>query len=546
MVGSSGTDLFVVVGGGWSGLYALKYLLEEGLHAVLYEREPFIAGIWHYKDKSGGVYRSTHATSSKTFMHASDFPMPEKTCEFPSHEENLNYLKSYCEHFLLWPHIYLEHNVVNISHQNQTSQKWIVRLKNNEREEFEQICDGVVICSGQHQTPSIPNDEIFKNFTGTFSHSFDYKYPLPEYYNKNILIVGGGETASDLAVELSPVAKKVYMSIRNGQWFQDRILGNQPADIMYTMLMRIWSYYDNINVKIYKRCFVVTMWGQGGTGIPEWQPTSNFLHGFINKSREVVHKVAMGLVIPKRAILKIEENLVTFEPVPNHDRNDEESNLNSNSVRIDHILYCTGYRWNFPFFSAELEKEITVERLYKLVFPVGLKKIAFVGTARPVFGSIPALAELQARWVSYVFKGKVTLPTQAKMLRSIHAYWKRHQRLYPHDHIRMKQLVNLFEFADVLGDEMGVRPNVVKLFFRHPFKWFKIYCASPWSPFLFRLGTISSQAEKLAYRRHLECIPKPYQSFHRFNDLFICAWASTIIITVTCVIIFIFVLAFKL
>ncbi|CAF4563323.1 unnamed protein product, partial [Rotaria magnacalcarata] len=80
--------------------------------------------------------------------------------------------------------------------------------------------------------------------------------------------VGGGETGSDLAVELSAtVAKTVYMSIREGQWFQSRILGQQPADVMYTMLMRIFGYYNNILVRCWRRMFFVPMWGIGGTGV---------------------------------------------------------------------------------------------------------------------------------------------------------------------------------------------------------------------------------------------------------------------------------------
>jgi len=39
------------------------------------------------------------------------------------------------------------------------------------------------------------------------------------------------------------------------------------------------------------------MWGKGGSGIKEWQPSCAYFHGFLNKSRDVVGKVAMGHVI---------------------------------------------------------------------------------------------------------------------------------------------------------------------------------------------------------------------------------------------------------
>jgi hypothetical protein len=144
---------------------------------------------------------------------------------------------------------------------------------------------------------------------------------------------------------------------------------------------------------------------------------------------------------------------------------------------------------------------------------------------RPVFGSIPALAELQARWVAAVFSGRRRLPSEKVMAQRRQSYWTRHAQLYPHDDKRLKQLVNLFEYTDVIGDELGVRLNVFYLFFRHPTMWYRVYCASPWSPFLFRMGRVSSDEEKLAYQRHLACIPEKDQTFHRYNDLLIGAWA---------------------
>lgn len=47
------------------------------------------------------------------------------------------------------------------------------------------------------------------------------------------------------------------------------------------------------------------MWGKGGSGIKEWQPKSEYFHGFVNKSRDVVDKVAMGKVKPRREVVKV-------------------------------------------------------------------------------------------------------------------------------------------------------------------------------------------------------------------------------------------------
>jgi dimethylaniline monooxygenase (N-oxide forming) len=550
------TPLFIVIGGGWSGLYALKYLLAEGLQARLYERESFLGGIWSYKETNGGVFRSTHTTSSVTFMHASDFTFPPDVGHFPSHENIRTFLENYVDHFDLAPHMHFTHQVLSVRRASSPSPtvKWVIRLQCGDRE-FQEYCQGVVICSGQHQTPADPRaNEPFSHFTGTMSHSFEYKYPLPEHHNKTILVVGGGETASDIAVELSAVAKRVYMSIRQGQWFQGRLVGDQPADLTLTMLMRLPTYYDSYFVRMGARIFVEPVWGKGGTGIPEWQPQCNFMHGFLNKSREVVDKIGLGVVIPKRAITGIEGRMVSFERVKKSSHNrrrhvdDEEQSLTeqarSDTIHIDHILFCTGYRWNHPFLDDDLATETSVLRLYQLMFPVNLSGLAFVGSARPVFGSIPSIAELQARRVAQVFAGRAQIPTQIEMQRALTAYWKRHARLYPFDK-RMKQLVNQFEYCDTLADELKIRPSLWYLFFRHPHKWYKIYCASPWTPFLFRLGKISNDEEKLAYKRHISCIPRSNQTFHKFNRPFVCTCCTTLLLIFFALLTVIFLLIFK-
>lgn len=336
---------YVVIGGGWSGLYALKYMLEENLDVRLYERESNIGGVWFYKEKESGVYKSTHVTSSKTYLHASDFPLPDEASNFPKHDQILAYLNDYTNHFNLWSYIHLNTHIIKIEQENNN--RWKIKMKINENEIIE-IYDGIIIATGQHQTANdLRHIEPFKNFTGTMSHSISYKQPDKDIFvNKTVLIVGGGETASDLAVELSAFTKQIYMSIRNGQWFQDRLFGDQPADILYPRSFSIFGYYNNIVLDIGWNLFIRPFWGEGGTGIDLWKPKSKLFHGFLNKSRDVISKIAFGLVIPKKGIRNINEQLVTF---------DDDDNK---QIHIDHILFCTGYKWLHSFLDENIHQQV--------------------------------------------------------------------------------------------------------------------------------------------------------------------------------------------
>ena len=102
-----------VLGVGWSGLLACKYMLEEGLAVVALEKREGIGGVWLYSDDPGisTVMQSTRTTSSSTVTEFSDFPMSDEMGPFPHHADVNKYLNAYADKFNLKPHIKLSVNV---------------------------------------------------------------------------------------------------------------------------------------------------------------------------------------------------------------------------------------------------------------------------------------------------------------------------------------------------------------------------------------------------------------------------------------------------
>ena len=86
-----------VIGAGWAGLYALKYLLAEDVQVTCYERASVIGGVWRIAEE-----QNVTASSSKTYMHPSDFPFPDDTYDFPTSEQVNQHLERYADHFGLW------------------------------------------------------------------------------------------------------------------------------------------------------------------------------------------------------------------------------------------------------------------------------------------------------------------------------------------------------------------------------------------------------------------------------------------------------------
>ncbi|XP_020890533.1 flavin-containing monooxygenase FMO GS-OX3 isoform X1 [Arabidopsis lyrata subsp. lyrata] len=98
---------------------------------------------------------------------------------------------------------------------------------------------------------------------------------------------------------------------------------------------------------------------------------------------------------------------------------------NGKVVFADSIVYCTGYKYNFPFLETNGYLRIDekrVEPLYKHVFPPALAPgLSFVGV--PAMGIVFVMFEIQSKWVSAVLSGRVTLPSPEKMIEDINAWY---------------------------------------------------------------------------------------------------------------------------
>lgn len=183
-----------IIGGGSSGLTAVKTCLEEGFVPVCFERYSDIGGIWYYNDGveqgRASVYKSCVINTSKEMMAYSDFPMPVEFPPFIPHHMLLKYLRMYVEHFKLLPYIRFNTTVKNItkSPDYDSTGRWIVQFTNDVGSK-EELFDGVMVCTGHHHIPHMPTFKGQKVFTGLSFHSQQYRTPEC-FRNKRVLVIG--------------------------------------------------------------------------------------------------------------------------------------------------------------------------------------------------------------------------------------------------------------------------------------------------------------------------------------------------------------------
>jgi hypothetical protein len=304
-----------------------------------------------------------------------------------------------------------------------------------------------------------------------------------EHYGKNILVIGGGETASDLTNEISYVAKDVYLSIPNGQWFGGRF--NQH-----------WEYasawpLDNFSSRMRRLLLNGNPEPEKFEAMKEWAERYDGFHGhgfecwksqyevygqaIINKSNDVLRRVVLGRVFPKGKIARMEGRNVYFED-------------GTVAEDIDLIYFATGYRMEFPFLEKIGRKNQCVSKLYKLCLDTIDENIAFVGFARPIRGSFPSLSESCARYVAKLWAKKVPMPTAYERERICRLDKLRRDVFFTafdqygytkpcpdtggvaHANARAAGLVDLFNFTDDLAQLSGVMPNYTRILFECGFK----------------------------------------------------------------------------
>lgn len=79
---------------------------------------------------------------------------------------------------------------------------------------------------------------------------------------------------------------------------------------------------------------------------------------------------------------------------------------------IDVLIYCTGYRYNFPFLPAQRVDDGWVHDLYQQMTPLSTPSLAFIGLC---FRIVPfPFFQRQARWFSRLLAGRFELPPKAE------------------------------------------------------------------------------------------------------------------------------------
>lgn len=387
-----------VIGAGISGLTAGKMLGDYGVPYTCFESSDRIGGNWAFGNPNGhsSAYRSLHIDTSKHRLSFRDFPMPQDYPDFPHHTQIKDYLDAYAAAFDLKDRIEFENGVVHAHRLREGG--WDIRTQRGETRRF----DLLVVANGHHWDPRFPR--FPGEFTGTAIHSHAYidpRTPL-DFSRKRILVVGIGNSAADIAVELSSRAleNEVTLSTRSGAWIVPKYLAGRPADKYYKTTPYLPLSWQR---KLAQLGQPLTAGRPERYGLPT--PNHKFFEAHPTQSVELPLRLGSGDVVPKPNVTRLDGRTVHFE--------------DGTSGDFDVIVYATGYNITFPFFDPGLVSAPGNHiPLYKRMFKPGIDDLVFIGFAQATPTLFP-FVECQSRLLAAFAAGVYQLPSVAEMDRVI-------------------------------------------------------------------------------------------------------------------------------
>jgi thioredoxin reductase len=391
-----------VIGAGSSGIVACQVLNARGIPFDCFEKGSQVGGNWRFENDNGmsSAYRSLHINTSRRVMAFKTLPMPDHYPDYPDHFQMAAYFDEFVDHFGLREKIRFRTEVLSVE---PADGEWEVTVADSEGARETHRYRAVLVANGHHWDPRGPEPAFpgADDFSGEQLHAHHYREP-DALRGKRVLVLGLGNSATDIAVESSRIADKTFLAMRRGAYVLPKYMNGKPIDEVSTPLisrlpMPVQRFFSS-------RMLGIAAGDMTAYGLPK--PDHKLFEAHPTVSSELLPRLGHGDIAVK----------------PNIDRYSGGRSVrfaDGSEEEIDLVVYCTGYKMTFPFFDPEVfsapDNRLPLYRRVASVVRPGLYLIGFI---QPL-GPIMPLAEAQAEWVADLLGGRAGLPAAAEMRREI-------------------------------------------------------------------------------------------------------------------------------
>ncbi len=284
----------LIIGASQAGLAAAHFLKAKNISFLIIGKEKYIGEVWRNRYDSLVLFSPRRYSTLPGLALAGD---PEG---FPSKDEVAEYLESYANHFSI--PVSLNTKVERLE---KIDNKFMAKTSKGVW-----IANKVVIATGPFQKPFIPKiDGDLSN--GVFQlHSLEYQRSsqLPD---GNVLIIGAGNSGSQIATELS-MSRKVYISTGHDIVFIPHQILKRS---IFWWLDRLYLSKVSVDSKIAK---------------------------YLQKTEPVIGMELKKLIEDSK--VQVKERTVSFQ-------GKEATFKDGTKMKVDTIIWATGFQYDYSWID---------------------------------------------------------------------------------------------------------------------------------------------------------------------------------------------------
>lgn len=198
----------IVIGGGQAGLAMGYYLQQQGLRFTILDKRGRVGESWRER------YDSLVLFTPRRFNDLPGLPFPGQRDGLPDKNEAADYLENYAHHFGLPIQPGAE-----VSSLEQTEEGFRIYTQARTYQ-----ARTVVVATGPFHTPYVPTDHMNVDYDVTQWHTATYRNEQ-QLSNEPVLVVGGGNSGVQIAVELARDRPVMLSMGRTGPFLPRSILG---------------------------------------------------------------------------------------------------------------------------------------------------------------------------------------------------------------------------------------------------------------------------------------------------------------------------------
>lgn len=323
----------LIVGAGPAGIAAARALKQAQIPFSGMERAPAVGGLWDNTNPWSPAYDNLVTNSSVATTHLG-MPVPCTGEKYLARPRALAYLKTLAADSGVPDHFEF-HCEVREAHK-QADGAWRVRFFNH-RTHTESSRDyrAVILACGHQSADSAKYPEALwaqaQAHLPEVLHSAHYRSPEP-FAGKKVLIVGMGNSGSEIATELARHAQRTLIAARTPPWIAPLYVLGKPSDEFVVSGKELPPWLE---IPFY-RCL---QWWYVGRKLPRNypRPLYQILDRLPISDRGIVALLRSGAVQLKRNVVGFSAGSAQFE------RDTPEA--------IDAVIFATGYRRQIPFLA---------------------------------------------------------------------------------------------------------------------------------------------------------------------------------------------------